>query len=93
MVRFAIISVVLEMGIDWGAFLTEIPEKKQSKLLKFLSYFGGAISFLLEIATIVSAIVGDWIDFGILLFVLIVNACIGYYVSCPCVSYQLPFEC
>ncbi|TPX66069.1 H+-exporting ATPase [Spizellomyces sp. 'palustris'] len=57
----------------------EIPEKRPSQFLKFLSYFGGAISFLLEIACIVSAVVGDWIDFGILLFVLIVNACIGFF--------------
>ncbi|KAI8822455.1 uncharacterized protein EV422DRAFT_494864 [Fimicolochytrium jonesii] len=57
----------------------EIQEKKTNHLLKFLSYFGGAISFLLEIATVVSAIVGDWIDFGILLFVLVTNACIGYF--------------
>ncbi|RKO88927.1 H(+)-ATPase [Blyttiomyces helicus] len=57
----------------------ELPEKKASALLKFLSYFGGAICILLEIACVVSAIVGDWVDLGILLFVLIVNACIGYF--------------
>ncbi|TPX57101.1 H+-exporting ATPase [Powellomyces hirtus] len=57
----------------------EIPERRASNLLKFLSYFSGPISFLLEIATIVSAVVGDWIDFGILLVVLVVNATIGYY--------------
>ncbi|KAJ3046291.1 hypothetical protein HDV00_000104 [Rhizophlyctis rosea] len=57
----------------------EIEEKKTNPFLKFLSYFGGAISVLLEIACVVSAIVGDWIDFGILVAVLIINACIGFF--------------
>ncbi|KAJ3313714.1 hypothetical protein HDU76_002584 [Blyttiomyces sp. JEL0837] len=57
----------------------EIPEHKTNPLLKFLSYFLGAISYLLEVACILSAVFGDWIDFGILAFVLIANACIGYF--------------
>ncbi|KND03421.1 plasma-membrane proton-efflux P-type ATPase [Spizellomyces punctatus DAOM BR117] len=57
----------------------EIPEKKTNPILKFLSFFGGAISYLLEIAAIVCAVLGNWIDFGILVFVLIANAFIGYY--------------
>ncbi|RKO83329.1 E1-E2 ATPase-domain-containing protein, partial [Blyttiomyces helicus] len=57
----------------------EIPETKTNPILKFLSYFGGAISFLLELAALVSAILGDWVDFGILVFVLIVNAVIGFH--------------
>ncbi|KAJ8328096.1 hypothetical protein BDV3_005395 [Batrachochytrium dendrobatidis] len=57
----------------------ELAEKKQNQLLKFLSYFGGAISVLLEIATLISAITGDWPDFIILVCVLVINACIGYF--------------
>ncbi|KAJ1535147.1 plasma membrane H+-ATPase, partial [Cladochytrium tenue] len=57
----------------------EIPENKTNPLLKFLSYFLGAISYLLEVACILAGAFKDWIDFGILLFVLIVNACIGYF--------------
>ena len=56
-----------------------MPEKKTNKFLKFLSYFGGAISYLLELAVIVTGILHDWIDFGILIFVLVVNAIIGYH--------------
>ncbi|TPX50867.1 H+-exporting ATPase [Synchytrium endobioticum] len=56
-----------------------IPEKKSNPLLKFLSYFGGAISYLLEIAAVVSGILQDWVDFVILVVVLVVNACIGYF--------------
>eukprot|EP00842_Homolaphlyctis_polyrhiza_P004157 jgi/Hompol1/4742/HPOL_000499-RA len=57
----------------------ELAEKRTSPLLKFLSYFGGAISILLEIATLISAITQDWPDFIILVFVLVTNACIGYF--------------
>ncbi|KAJ3175448.1 hypothetical protein HK101_010658 [Irineochytrium annulatum] len=57
----------------------EIPEKKTNPFLKFISYFLGAISYLLEIACILSAVFQDWIDFGILVFVLVANACIGYF--------------
>ncbi|KAJ3252431.1 hypothetical protein HDU77_005136 [Chytriomyces hyalinus] len=59
--------------------LNEIPEHKTNPLLKFLSYFTGPISYLLEIACILSGVFKDWIDFGILLAVLIINACIGFF--------------
>ncbi|KAJ3027717.1 UNVERIFIED_CONTAM: hypothetical protein HDU68_003249, partial [Siphonaria sp. JEL0065] len=54
-------------------------QTKTNPLLKFLSYFLGPISYLLEIACILSGIFEDWIDFGILLGVLIINACIGFF--------------
>ncbi|KAH6573871.1 hypothetical protein BASA62_002714 [Batrachochytrium salamandrivorans] len=57
----------------------EIPETKSNPFLKFLGYFGGAISFLLEAAALVSAILGDWVDFIILIVVLIANAVIGFH--------------
>ncbi|KAJ1330359.1 plasma-membrane proton-efflux P-type ATPase [Batrachochytrium salamandrivorans] len=57
----------------------ELVEKRRNRFLKFLSYFGGAISILLEIATIISAITNDWPDFIILSCVLVINACIGYF--------------
>ncbi|KAF9400467.1 hypothetical protein BGX21_004243 [Mortierella sp. AD011] len=56
----------------------ELVEKKRHPLLKFLSYFTGAIAYLIEIAVICAAIVGDWADFGIILALLFVNATIGF---------------
>jgi H+-transporting ATPase len=41
-------------------------------------YFVGSIAFLLEIAAIVAAVVSDWVDFGILIFVLFLNAVVGF---------------
>ncbi|KAF9354449.1 hypothetical protein BGX26_007699 [Mortierella sp. AD094] len=56
----------------------ELAEVKRNPLLKFLSYFTGAIAYLIEVACIISAVVEDWLDFGIILALLLVNACIGF---------------
>ncbi|KAJ1914618.1 hypothetical protein H4219_004704 [Mycoemilia scoparia] len=56
----------------------EIAEHKTNPFLKFLSYFTGAIAYLIEIAFIISGIVRDWVDFGIIGGLLILNAFIGY---------------
>ncbi|KAF9543522.1 hypothetical protein EC957_000798 [Mortierella hygrophila] len=58
--------------------MNELVEKKRHPLLKFLSYFTGAIAYLIEIAVICSAIVGDWADFGIIFALLFINATIGF---------------
>ncbi|KAJ3011209.1 UNVERIFIED_CONTAM: hypothetical protein HDU68_001780, partial [Siphonaria sp. JEL0065] len=68
---------VAERTAQFG--LNEIPETKSNPFLKFLSYFLGPISYLLEIACILSGIFEHWADFGILLGVLIINACIGFF--------------
>ena len=52
---------------------------KSNPWLKLLGYFLGPISYLLELATILSAILHNWVDFGILVFVLIANAWIGFH--------------
>ncbi|CAO3569527.1 unnamed protein product [Mortierella alpina] len=56
----------------------ELIEKKRHPILKFLSYFTGAIAYLIEIAVICAAIVEDWPDFGIILALLFINATIGF---------------
>jgi len=56
----------------------EIGESKTNPFLKYLSYFKGSIAYLIELACIVAAIVQDWVDFGIILALLFVNASIGF---------------
>jgi H+-transporting ATPase len=56
-----------------------LPDVKINPWLKFLGYFGGPIAYLLELAVFLSAWLGNWIDFGILVFVLIGNAVIGFH--------------
>jgi H+-transporting ATPase len=56
-----------------------MPEKKTNKFLKFLGYFGGSISILLEIAMILSFVLESYVDGAILVVVLVANAIIGYH--------------
>ncbi|MEO6974134.1 MAG: plasma-membrane proton-efflux P-type ATPase, partial [Rhodoferax sp.] len=57
----------------------EIEEKKTNVLLKLLSYFWGPIPWMIEIAVVLSAVVGHWPDFGIILLLLIANAAVGFW--------------
>lgn len=52
----------------------EIAEKKTNLLLKFLSYFWGPIPWMIEVAVILSGVVGHWPDFFIILVLLLANA-------------------
>ena len=56
----------------------EIPEKKRNPVVKFLGYFWGPIPWMVEIAVILSAIIGHWEDFAIILALLVVNATVGF---------------
>ncbi|CAO3647055.1 unnamed protein product [Cunninghamella echinulata] len=56
----------------------ELPERRTNPFIKFLRYFMGPISYLIEIACIIAAVVGDWIDFGVILALLFINALIGF---------------
>ncbi|KAG0257010.1 hypothetical protein DFQ27_005364 [Actinomortierella ambigua] len=56
----------------------QLAEVKRNPILKFLSYFTGAIAYLIIVATIISGVVQHWIDFGIMLALLLINALIGF---------------
>ncbi|MCB2222235.1 MAG: plasma-membrane proton-efflux P-type ATPase [Bacteroidetes bacterium] len=56
----------------------EIAEKKESLFIKFLKYFWGPIPWMIEAAVILSAVVADWTDFGIILLLLLTNAVVGF---------------
>lgn len=57
----------------------EISEKKVSAIVKFLQYLWGPIPWMIEAAVILSAGVGDWTDFYIILLLLVTNALVGYF--------------
>jgi H+-transporting ATPase len=59
--------------------LNELPEKRESFLRKFLSYFWGPIPWMIEIASILSIIIQHYEDFAIILTLLIVNAVVGFW--------------
>ena len=55
----------------------EIADHKTNPVLKFLSYFWGPIPWMIEVAVILSGVVGHWPDFFIILVLLIANAVVG----------------
>ena len=57
----------------------EIAEKRTNPLLKFLTYFWGPIPWMIEGAVILSSLVRHWLDFGIILFLLLSNALVAFW--------------
>lgn len=57
----------------------ELPEKKRSPLLTFLTYFWGPIAWMIEIAAALSLVIGHWADFGIIMVLLFANALVGFW--------------
>ncbi len=62
---------------DYG--YNEIPEKRTPLIIKFLSYFWGPIPWMIEGAAALSAFIGDWTDFWIIIVLLLVNGVVGFW--------------
>jgi H+-transporting ATPase len=56
-----------------------LEEKKSHPILKFLRYFWGPIPWMIEVAALLSAVVKNWGDFSIIMFLLVFNALIGFW--------------
>ncbi|KAJ7743738.1 plasma-membrane proton-e [Mycena maculata] len=57
----------------------ELQSPKENQFLKFISYFRGPILYTMEIAVLLSAGLQDWIDFGVIIGILMLNAGVGWY--------------
>jgi H+-transporting ATPase len=57
----------------------EIAEKKINPFKKFLLYFWGPIPWLIEVAIVLSAIIGRWDDLSIIAALLLLNAVVGFW--------------
>ncbi|VAX35679.1 Lead, cadmium, zinc and mercury transporting ATPase; Copper-translocating P-type ATPase [hydrothermal vent metagenome] len=57
----------------------ELKEKKINPLIKFSTYLWGPIPWMIEVAAVLSALVKDWIDFGIIMVLLLANAVVGFW--------------
>ncbi|KAH8147234.1 uncharacterized protein LAJ45_08712 [Morchella importuna] len=58
--------------------LNQMKEEKENLILKFLMYFVGPIQFVMEAAAILAAGLEDWVDFGVICALLLLNACVGF---------------
>jgi H+-transporting ATPase len=61
----------------WGP--NELPESSGSWLPALLGRFWGPIPWMIEAAAVLSAIVGHWDDFAIIVLLLLANAVIGFW--------------
>jgi len=57
----------------------EISEKRVHPILQFLAFMWNPLSWAMEIAAIISIIVADYLDFGLILALLILNSAIGFW--------------
>jgi len=57
----------------------ELESPTENQFLKFISYFRGPILYVMEIAVVLAAGLQDWIDFGVIIAILLMNAIVGWY--------------
>jgi magnesium-transporting ATPase (P-type) len=85
-------KVLSEMGVDehglnseevdrrlreYGPNVLPDPEKR-SGLRRFLSQFHNMLIYILIVAAVFTAILGEWVDMGVILAVIVINALIGF---------------
>ncbi|KAH6622868.1 hypothetical protein F5144DRAFT_605408 [Chaetomium tenue] len=58
--------------------LNQMKEEKENLLLKFLGFFVGPIQFVMEAAAVLAAGLEDWVDFGVICGLLLLNAAVGF---------------
>ncbi|MEM4592618.1 MAG: cation-transporting P-type ATPase, partial [Sulfolobales archaeon] len=55
----------------------KVPERKENLLVEFAKKFTGLTAFVIEAAAIISFTLGRYVDFAIMVLLLLVNAVIG----------------
>ncbi|KAK4135563.1 plasma-membrane proton-e [Trichocladium antarcticum] len=58
--------------------LNQMKEEKENLILKFLGFFIGPIQFVMEAAAVLAAGLEDWVDFGVICALLLLNAVVGF---------------
>lgn len=58
--------------------LNQMAEEKENMVVKFLMFFIGPIQFVMEAAAVLAAGLEDWVDFGVICGLLMLNACVGF---------------
>ncbi|SMR54133.1 unnamed protein product [Zymoseptoria tritici ST99CH_1A5] len=57
----------------------EISTDKENLFIKFLTFFTGPILYVMELAVLLAAGLRSWIDFGVIIAILLLNAAVGWY--------------
>ncbi|KAI3056905.1 hypothetical protein CBS147353_11110 [Aspergillus niger] len=62
-----------------AAGFNELAAAKENPIAKVISYFQGPILYVMEPAVLLAAGLEDWIDFGVIIGILCLNAAVGWY--------------
>ncbi|KAH9130155.1 hypothetical protein LEN26_008797, partial [Aphanomyces euteiches] len=57
----------------------KLPEVKVNRFMLFLGFMWNPLSWAMEVAAILSLVLLDFPDFGLIMALLLLNACIGYF--------------
>ncbi|KAL8381479.1 hypothetical protein RB595_005645 [Gaeumannomyces hyphopodioides] len=57
----------------------ELTTEKENMMLKFIGFFRGPILYVMEAAAILAFALRDWLDAGIIIGILLLNAVVGWY--------------
>ncbi|KAF2264310.1 plasma-membrane proton-e [Lojkania enalia] len=57
----------------------ELSAEKTNWIKQFLGYFTGPILYVMELAALLAAGLQDWVDFGVICGILLLNALVGWY--------------
>ena len=57
----------------------EIVEEQVNPVIKLLKFFWGPIPWMIEIALIISLLIQHWEEFTVILILLLINGCVGFY--------------
>ena len=57
----------------------ELTTEKENLFLKFVGFFKGPVLYVMEIAVLLAAGLRQWIDFGVIIGILLLNAVVGWY--------------
>ncbi|GMM30998.1 H(+)-exporting P2-type ATPase [Martiniozyma asiatica (nom. inval.)] len=60
----------------WG--LNQMAEEQENLVLKFCMFFIGPIQFVMEAAALLALGLEDWVDFGVICGLLMLNAAVGF---------------
>ncbi|KAL2868700.1 plasma-membrane proton-efflux P-type ATPase [Aspergillus lucknowensis] len=56
----------------------QLKQEKENLCLKFLSFFVGPVQFVMEAAAVLALGLKDWLDFGVICALLLLNATVGF---------------
>ncbi|KAI0023224.1 plasma membrane H+-ATPase [Xylariomycetidae sp. FL0641] len=57
----------------------ELAAEKENMLLKFIGFFRGPVLYVMEVAAVIAFGLRDWLDAGIIIGILLLNAVVGWY--------------